>query len=923
MSMFDLFIALLPIIKELVCNNINYDDSIKKKFDIAINNALSSVKDKDFYLENAKRQAPDLIDFITSVIDSPSLIDAKEPLSYISKEELKKLFDEIKKDKDLYSYLLKKRNRNDLEEIKKHLLWIIDHINSNDNNTIRNLTNRPSKSDTSNVIGRERDLNKLWETLVEKHHVILTGFGGIGKTKLAKMLYHTYESQFDEVAWINYQGNLKKSFLSSITVKALQFDGDEEKRWDNLKSILINDKQKKLFVIDNVDYVADQHPEQDADLYELTGWDNTTILLTSRLDRLEDYHIFSLDFLALEDCVKVFNQYYPGKETQNQKTVADLVELANRHTLTIELLAKGAWQYDIKEYYDIVKEGFEKVDAIITTKYRKEKGKITEDTIDGHLKFLFKTNSLKPMDKEVLYGFAILPTNCECTISELEQWFGFKKKDCSIVIHNGWLTYDEERGIYSLHPLVRTIIHFDFSEDDENKRNIALQKTADKILKYFASDEKLFKIDQGRISLQRIIGITESVMRSVAQAENERFSALNHNIGFGYNETGDYDKALEYYSKALAIREKIFSIDHPETANSYNAIGLAYWHQKNYQKALEHHFTAMEIRERVLGTEHPDTAKSYNDIGILYDEQYDYDNALYYYQKSLPIFEKHGTKPLLAANYNNIGKVYKDKCDYDNAMEFFFKALTVLDSKHYYNGSFYNNIGRSYYELSDYESALFYLFKALEIRERIFGEHPFTATSYSYIGSVYNNQSDYDEALVFFSKALSIRERVFGINHPETAYSYDNFGSMYYNRIEYEKAWEFYQRALLIREKTYGTKSPNTAISYNNMGTVYMQQGDYDVAMEYYLKALSIREEVLGAVHLDTACSYNDIGTLYMQQRDYNKAIEYYLKTLVIREKTLGEGNPHTAASYDIIGTTYMQQDDYDTATEYFLKALQ
>lgn len=737
------------------------------------------------------------------------------------------------------------------------------------------------------------------------------------------MLFHTYENKFDEVAWINYQGNLKKSFLNNITAHTLQFEGDEEKRWDNLKEALINDKHKKLFIIDNVDYDADQNPEQDADLDELTGWENTTILLTSRLARLEDYHTFSLDFLTFGDCVKVFNQYYSRNKAPDQKIVADLVELANRHILTIELLAKGAWQYDIMEYYEIVKDGFEKVEANITTTYRKEEGTITADTIDGHLKFLFKTNNLKPTDKRVLYSFAILPTNCECKIKELEQWFGFKKKDCITVNNCGWLTYDEENSTYSLHPLVRTIIRFDFSTDTKNKRNIAPIYTANKILEFFASDDKHFNIDKGRISLQRILGITESVMCSVMQENNALFSALNHNIGFGYNEIGDYGKALEYYFKALRIRREVFGKYHSETANSYNAIGLAYWHKKNYRMALRYHSAAMRIRKRVLGADHPETAKSYNNIGIVYDELYDYDNALKYYRKSLPIFEKNGTKPFLAASYNNIGKVYKDKCDYGNALGFFFEASEVLDLKHYYNAAIYNNIGRSYYEQSNYEIALTYLFKALEIRERIFGEHPFTATTYSYIGSVYNDKGDYNKAWFYYSKAFSIRRRFFGLDHLETAHSYDNFGLMYYGKNEYEKAWEYYKKALLIREEAFGTEHPETASSYNNIGMVYLRQGDCDTAMDFFLKAFSIRRKIFGSVHLDIASSYNNIGTLFMQQGDYSMAVDNYLKAVAIKEKILGTGNPNITISYDIIGTIYMLLDDYETATQYFLKALQ
>ena len=51
---------------------------------------------------------------------------------------------------------------------------------------------------------------------------------------------------------------------------------------------------------------------------------------------------------------------------------------------------------------------------------------------------------------------------------------------------------------------------------------------------------------------------------------------------------GDYQQALEYYRKALAIRERVLGTDHPSTATTYNNIAGVYSDLGDYQQALEY-----------------------------------------------------------------------------------------------------------------------------------------------------------------------------------------------------------------------------------------------------------------------------------------------------------------------------------------------
>lgn len=717
------------------------------------------------------------------------------------------------------------------------------------------LTPPPSIADTNNVIGRDKVLKSLWKTLKKrKTHkkgkaVIISGFGGIGKTKLAQLLFHTYESKFDEVAWIDYRSDLRKSFLACINVPQFQEKNyqDENERWNDIKRILTNDRKKKLFIIDNVDNDTDQHPEQDIELQELTGWNNTTVLLTSRLERLKNYNQFSLGFLEKEKCIKVFKHYYDS-EASNPEIIAKIVELANMHTLTVELLAKGARRENLEKYYNkLIENGFQAVDREMIIDHHKG-----NETIEQHLRLLFDMQGLSEKDKQILNSFAILPVNCECEIEEIEQWFGFTNRDLDKVIQDGWLRYNIN-GKYSLHSLVRTIVRFDF------KKNTAPKNIVGKILDYFVNHAELFDIDKGYNTLHRIILIVESVLSSVAQEESECIARVYHKLGSSYHNMGDNDKALEYHFKAQLIYENVLGTEHPLTAQSFNNIGTVYDDQGNYDKALEYYLKALKIQEKVLGMEHTDTATSSNNIGVVYWEQSNYEEALTYFFKALAIREKvlGSDHPCTAISCGCIGLVYDHQGNYNKALEYFLKAM--------------------------------------KIQEKVLGvEHPDTAKSYDDIGLVYKKQGDYDKALKYFLKTLTIRKKVLGMEHPDTIKSYNNIGMIFEKKGEYRKALEYHHKVAATSGKVLGTKHPTAASSYNNINVACDDQGDYEKTLEKSLKALAIREKLLGTEHARTALYYNNIGMMCRDHGDYRTALEYYRKALAIYEKVLGSEHHNT-----------------------------
>ena len=70
-----------------------------------------------------------------------------------------------------------------------------------------------------------------------------------------------------------------------------------------------------------------------------------------------------------------------------------------------------------------------------------------------------------------------------------------------------------------------------------------------------------------------------------------------------------YDKALEHYQKALAIKLKKLGPEHPDVATSYNNMAYVYKAKKDLAKAKEYWEKAYAICLKKLGPNHPTTKR--------------------------------------------------------------------------------------------------------------------------------------------------------------------------------------------------------------------------------------------------------------------------------------------------------------------------
>ena len=215
-----------------------------------------------------------------------------------------------------------------------------------------------------------------------------------------------------------------------------------------------------------------------------------------------------------------------------------------------------------------------------------------------------------------------------------------------------------------------------------------------------------------------------------SRAEMARLYAVG---GYGFHHLGQYDTALSWHQRALALREKVLEKDHPDIAISCNNIAGVFSHRGQMDDALRWFQRALDILEKSLGTEHPLTVATYINLAVTHYNQGNAKEALVWYQKALAVREGQ------------------------------------LGAEHPDTAALYHSIGSAYNASNDDAEAMVWLQKALAVRERVLpAEHPDTADTCLNIALIYVRRGDNDQALTWLQRAHGILLTGLGPEHPKT-----------------------------------------------------------------------------------------------------------------------------------------------------------
>ena len=210
----------------------------------------------------------------------------------------------------------------------------------------------------------------------------------------------------------------------------------------------------------------------------------------------------------------------------------------------------------------------------------------------------------------------------------------------------------------------------------------------------------------------------------------------------------------------MALAERTFGADHPETLKSVYNLASLYEGQGLYSAAEPLLKRALAGFERISGNEAPSTLSAVSSLASLYEKQGLYAEAEPLFKRALDGLERtrgpEDLQTLISAN--NLGSLYRVQGRYAEAEPLYERV-----------------------------SAGF---------ERVFGpEHPDTLASVNNLAQLYAAQSRYGEAEPLYKRVLESRERVLGPDHPETLQSVANLAARHLSQNAWASATELWRRS--------------------------------------------------------------------------------------------------------------------------------
>ncbi len=225
-------------------------------------------------------------------------------------------------------------------------------------------------------------------------------------------------------------------------------------------------------------------------------------------------------------------------------------------------------------------------------------------------------------------------------------------------------------------------------------------------------------------------------------------------IGWLYHGMGDYQKAFDYYQKALGL--SLAGRDKLTEAISLRKLAVWYIDKRQDDKALELLMKSSEInreRKNFLSHRHQ-LACDYFDIGLVFINKNDFAAAADFYRKSFELFKQLKLKSEMSDYYFNLGEIHLFNKDYQHALDCYLQGLKVDQAQ---------------------------------------GNIPSLASDYTMLGELYMEMDNLKDAESALEEAVSICSNV-RLPQEEAAACYD-LGRLYARKRQKNKAREFYRRA--------------------------------------------------------------------------------------------------------------------------------
>jgi len=373
---------------------------------------------------------------------------------------------------------------------------------------------------------------------------------------------------------------------------------------------------------------------------------------------------------------------------------------------------------------------------------------------------------------------------------------------------------------------------------------------------------------------------------------SEDYATALHNFARLKSSSQNYQLAETLFLKSLSIREKNNS---PLISASLSDLAQNYYNKGNYQKALEYY-------TKLLQKQQNNTIPYAHTLNLIGNIQYlntSFKESEAIFRKSLAIFKNLTGENSFdyAITLSNLGNLLQDMARYNEAINIYKQSLAIMESQHKnpaYRTETHMTIISNYadvlaatgeYNLAEY----LYKNRVLEVDLGAGRVYSNKANVLNNLGVLYLQTHRLEGAELYLKESLNLKLKSLGENHPKYLSTLSYLGNLYLQKKEFSKAEKIYKTILKETQKNLSEKNVLYTNTLNSLAVLYNETDKATEAEKTYLKILEISKSDKDIRKSDYAYYLSNTGNFYNNQKKYLQAEQYIKEALAIRKEVLGD----------------------------------
>lgn len=734
---------------------------------------------------------------------------------------------------------------------------------------------------TSHFYGRTEIISNIIDIILSKGSCYLYGIGGIGKTEVAKSVMNHFlytpssKSGITHIMWVDYTNKGFKDALIRVLHMDKQSD-DPDVAFHKAVTVINQYQDRLLLIVDNVE------DDRDNDLLGICGYLRCHVLISSRIDGFLGISKVPIEELSMNDCMNLFYSYYSFKHDDD--SLQKIISLADRHTVTVELLAKIADTEEVSLatfLSELIKCGFNISDEKASASHERMRD---ENRIIVQLQKLFQIHRFTENEQHFLIQFSTIPS-LPFTFSQAKKWFSIPNRTTlNNLTRLGWLKMNHncsdtlKQRNYSMHSVIAATVRSHFNE--------ALYATCHDFL-LVLSEEMFFTKTENGAERKELVPYSQSL----ADILHDRFCSEDDveflmSLGRIYRDINNYNQAITLFCQCLSILKQIPIPQNSILGDIYNLLGLTYAEMDLFDDSHNSFEQCLKYMNKTYNNNSIIIATVYMNIANLYAQKEENETALEYLHKARHIISQH-PNDLEAQMHLSIlyGRISFRQKEYGTAQIMFLNALDILeqlpDEWKLREANIIIHLGEIEYENQHPDTAYELFSAAYDIcLEHLGKEHYYTLHILNHCAIALDAMGKSDESL---SASIEVKEayiEMYGEDHSKMAPIYNNIALALLHLADIDGAIQNFELAKNIFELHYGKYNPGGCYIYENLGEAYTKAKNYEKAIKYIKHTLSIVNH-----HYPDKLSYGFHGQIalahaYKEMGNYEKARKHYKTAL-------------------------------------------